>query len=78
MEIGNKILKMNWKYRIRFAIGIAITYSFILWLFDYFSEDTIPSVKSILFQGITFGLFFGIGFPYFNENLLLKFLIKLE
>ena len=73
MEIGHNINKMNWKSRIVFALGTAVTYSIILWLFDYFSEENQYSINSLLFQGIFFGIFFGIGFPYMNEKFGGKF-----
>ncbi|WP_339667314.1 GRAM domain-containing protein [Maribacter arcticus] len=69
MEIGTKLIKPSLKFRILFAIGTAIMFSFILWLFDYFSDEKLYSINSLLFQGI----FFGIGFPYINEKLAGKF-----
>lgn len=76
MEIGQKIIKMSWRYRLLFAVGTAIIYTFTLWLFDYFSDDQLYSIKSLLFQGVFFGVFFGIGFPYINEKLAGRFLDK--
>ncbi|WP_289046727.1 GRAM domain-containing protein [uncultured Olleya sp.] len=73
MEIGTKLRKPSFKFRILFAIGTAITYSFTLWLFDYFLEEKIYSVNNLLFQGALFGIFFGIGYPYINEKLAEKF-----
>lgn len=77
MKIGNKMTKMNWKYRIIFAIGTAILHVFLLWTFDYFSEQKLYSINSLIFQGVLFGIFFGIGFPYVNEKLAGKFSNKM-
>jgi hypothetical protein len=77
MEIGNKMIKMSWKYRIIFAIGTAILYTFLLWTFDYFSNEKLYSINSLIFQGVFFGIFFGIGFPYINEKLAGKFSKKM-
>jgi len=73
MEIGTKLIKPSLTFRILFAIGTAILFSFILWLFDYFTEEKLYSINSLLFQGVLFGLCFGIGFPYVNEKLAVKF-----
>ena len=73
MEIGNKMIKISWKYRIIFAIGTGIFYTFLLWIFDYFSDEKLYSINSLIFQGVFFGIFFGIGFPYINEKLAGKF-----
>ena len=68
MEIGNKMIKMNWKYRIISAIGTAVLYIFLLWSFDYFSEEKLYSINGLIFQGVFFGIFSGIGFPYIIEK----------
>ncbi|MGB1269687.1 MAG: GRAM domain-containing protein [Flavobacteriaceae bacterium] len=73
MKIGTKLIKPSLKFRIVFAIGTAVMYAFILWLFDSFSEEELYSIKNLLFQGVFFGVFFGIGFPYINEKLAVKF-----
>lgn len=77
MDIGRKLIKPSLKFRILFAIGTAIMFSFILWLFDYFSDEKLYSINSLIFQGIFFGIFFGIGFPYINEKLAGKFSNKI-
>tara|TARA_Y100000815_G_scaffold150927_1_gene136978 strand:- start:24 stop:605 length:582 start_codon:yes stop_codon:yes gene_type:complete len=77
MEIGSKMIKMSWKYRIIFAIGTAILYTLLLWTFDYFSNEKLYSLNSLIFQGVFFGIFFGIGFPYINEKLAGKFSNKM-
>ncbi len=77
MEIGNKMIKMSWKFRIIFAIVTAIGYSFLLWAFDYFSDEKTYSINSLIFQGIFFGIFFGIGFPYVSEKFARNFSKKM-
>lgn len=82
MEIGNKMIKMNWKYRALFAIATAMLYTFLLWTFDYFSDEKLYSMNNLIFQGVFFGIFFGIGFPYvsqkFGEKLTKNVKIKPE
>ncbi len=77
MEIGNKMIQINWKYRIIFAIGSAILYTFLLWVFDYFSNEKLNSINSLIFQGVFFGIFFGIGFPHVSEKFAGKFSRKM-
>jgi len=72
MVIGTKLNKPSMKFRILFAIGSAILYSFIFCLFDYFSEEKLYSINSLLIQGVLYGIFFGFGFPYINEKLAKK------
>lgn len=73
MEIGNKMMKINWKYRIVFAIGNAILYAVLLWVFDYFTDEELFPIKMLIIQSVLFGIFFGIGFPYINEKFARKF-----
>jgi hypothetical protein len=73
MEIGNNITKMNLKLRVIFALLTGVSYTLMLWLFDYFSDDNLYSIGNLIFQGVGFGLLFGIGFPYINEKLAGKF-----
>ncbi len=77
MEIGNKMIKMSWKFRIIFAIVTAIGYSFLLWAFDYFSDEKTYSINSLIFQGIFFGISMGIGFPYVTQKFGTKFTSKI-
>lgn len=77
MEIETKFIKINWKYRVLFAICTGLLYGFTLWLFDYFSDENIYSTNNIIFQALFFGLFFGIGFPYINQKLADKFSNKM-
>ncbi len=73
MEIGNKMIKMNWKYRVIFALLTGVFYTLMLWLFDYFSDENLYSTGSLIFQGVGFGMLFGIGFPYVSEKFAGKF-----
>lgn len=68
MELGNNMVKMKWKYRLAFALTSAIFYTLILWLFDFLTDSNWYTTKSLLLQGVLFGIFFGIGFPYMNEK----------
>lgn len=69
MEIGNKKTKLNLKFRVIFAVGTGVSYTLMLWLFDYFSDANLYSTGNLIFQGVAFGILFGIGFPYFNQKL---------
>ncbi|WP_084061622.1 GRAM domain-containing protein [Cellulophaga tyrosinoxydans] len=77
MEIGNKTTKMNWKFRVIFALGTGVSYTLMLWLFDYFFDKNLYSTGSLIFQGVGFGVLFGIGFPYINQKLAEKFSNKI-
>lgn len=73
MEIGTKKIKLNWKYRIISAILIGLLYVGILMIFDYFSDEKLYSLNSLIFQGIFFGVFMGLGFPYVTEKFGTRF-----
>lgn len=73
MEIGNKMIKMNWKYRFYFALTTGFFYTLLLVIFEYFTSEKLHSVYYFIFQGVGFGIFFGIGFPYISEKLAKKF-----
>lgn len=68
MEIGNRSIKMNWKYRILFALGTAILHTSLLWIFNYHADGKLYTINSLIIQGVFFGVFFGIGFPYLIEK----------
>ena len=68
MEIGTKAIKLNWKYRIISALFTGTMFVAILCIMDYFFFEGFQSLYSYLFQGIFFGLFMGIGFPYVMEK----------
>ena len=69
MEIGTQIIKLNWKFRIIYGILFGSLFSFILFLFDLFSEERTQTVNGLIFQGLFLGLFIGIGFPYVTGKL---------
>ncbi len=66
MEIGNKMIKLNWKYRIIGAILIGSIYSGTLYVFDFF--ENIQTLKSLIYQGLFFGVVMCIGFPFILEK----------
>src|SRR5690606_13602950 len=55
-------------YRILSAISAGIVYVGILSLFNLFSDETVYSTNSLIFQGVFFGIFIGIGMPYVAEK----------
>ena len=77
MEIGNKIIKLNWKFRIVSAILTGLLFVGIMCLMDYFLDGEFQSLNSYLFQGIFFGIFMGIGFPYVTQKFGTKFTSKI-
>jgi hypothetical protein len=77
MEIGNKMIKLNWKFRIVSAILTGILFVGIMCLMDYFLDGEFQSMNSYLFQGIFFGIFMGIGFPYVTQKFGTKFTSKI-
>jgi len=61
--------KINWKYRILYAILIGILYTGLLYIFSCSINDiTFPS-KGLIIQGVFFGIFFGFGFPFLMEKI---------
>lgn len=77
MEIGTKMIKMSWKYRIIFAIGTGFFYTILLYFINLLAEDDAFPISGIIFQGVFFAVFFGLGFPFFNEKLATKYNKKL-
>ncbi len=76
MEIGTQMIKLNWKFRIVFAILTGLLFIGIMCLLDYWLDKSLQSLNSYLFQGIFFGLFMGIGFPYVTEKFGKRFTSK--
>ncbi len=68
MEIGTKMINLNWKYIVISAILHGSLFAFILYLFDLFSEEKTQTVNGLIFQGVFFGIFMGIGFPYVTKK----------
>ena len=77
MEIGNKMLKLNWKFRIVSAILTGLLFIGIMCLMDYLLDGEFQSLNSYLFQGIFFGVFMGIGFPYVTQKFGTKFTTRI-
>ena len=77
MEIGTKIIKLNWKYRIITAILIGLLYVGTLMMFNYFSDEKLYSLNNLIFQGIYFGILVGLGFPYLIEKFGTRFTSKI-
>lgn len=77
MEIGNKIMKHNWKLRIFSMILIGLLYVGLMLLTDYLFDDKFQSLKSYLFQGVFFGILMELGSPYVNQKFGTKFISRL-
>lgn len=77
MEIGTEITKLNWKFRIISAILIGLMFVGIMCLMDYLMDGKFQSLNSYLFQGIFFGIFMGIGFPFLMQKFRTKYTSKL-
>lgn len=60
--------KLNWKQRLVSGLLTGFLYVGVLMLFDYFSVEKLYSLNNLIFQGIFFGVFMGIGFPYVMEK----------
>ena len=69
MEIGTQTKKPSLKFRIWFAIGSWITYGLMLYIVDNCSANVHYSSTSIVFQAVLFGIFFGVGFPFLNQQI---------
>jgi len=77
MEIGTQIIKLNWKFRIISAILTGLLFVGIMCLMDFWLNGELQSLNSYLFQGIFFGVFMGIGFPYVTEKFGKRFTSKI-
>ena len=77
MEIGTKMIKLNWKFRIISAILTGLLFVGILCLMDYLIDKEFRSLNSYLFQGTFFGIFMAIGFPYVSQKFVTIFTSKL-
>lgn len=63
MKIGNTFPKIPLRYRLWFAAGSGLLYTFLLWLMGQLLDDFQHTPEKLIFQGVFFGLFFGLGFP---------------
>lgn len=77
MEIGNEMIKLDWKFKIVSAILTGGLFVGILCSMDYWIDGNFKSLNSYLFQGIFFGIFMGVGFPYIIEKFGTNFTSKL-
>lgn len=77
MEIGNIMIKLNWKSRIVSAILSGLLFVGIMCLMDYLLDGEFQSLNSYLFQGTFFGIFMGIGFPYVTQKFGARFTSKI-
>lgn len=73
MEIGAKMIKLNWKFKIVSVILTGLLFIGSLCLFDYLIDGEFQSMNSYLFQGLFFGVFMGIGFPFVTQKFGQKF-----
>ena len=78
MEIENKLIKLNWKFKFVSAILTGLIFLGIMCIIDYFLDGEFQSMNSYLFQEIFFGIFMGIGFAYITQKLGTKFTSKFE
>ena len=67
MEIGTKMEKWSWKFRIMLVIFSGLVYVGILLLTEYFFGE-LYTFNNIIFQVVCFALFMGLGFPYMMEK----------
>jgi len=68
--------KLKWKDRILIAIISGLAFTIVLFIIDSFSNEM--RIKSILFQGLFFLIFFGFGFPFIMEKLTKRQLKKIK
>jgi len=68
MEIGTKMEKWNWKFRIILIILNGLIYVGILMLVDYFFNEEPAGVNNLIFQGVSFGILMGLVFPYIMKT----------
>jgi hypothetical protein len=77
MEVGTKMINLNWKFKIIYAISTGLLFVGIMCLMDYLFNGNLKSLNNYLFQGIFFAVFFGIGFPLILKKFGNKFTSKL-
>lgn len=64
MEIGTKVIKRSWKFKVTQVIIYILMFVGLLLIKDYFFEKEFQSIVKYLLQGIFFGFFMGILHPY--------------
>ena len=77
MEIGTRMIELSWKYLIKSAIFNGVLYVGVLMIIYYFTDEELHSLNSLIFQGIFFGVFMGLGFPYVTEKFGTRFTSKI-
>ena len=77
MEIGTKMIKLNWKFRLISAILSGTVFVGLLCLMHYLFDKELQSVGSYIFQGVFFGLIVGVGFPYMTVKFGTKLTSKI-
>ena len=77
MEIGTDMIKLNWKFRVVSVILTGLLFVGIKCLIDYWMDGNFQSLNSYLFQGVFFGVFMGIGFPYVTQKFGKRFTSKI-
>lgn len=77
MQIGTKIKKRNWKFRIVSVFLTGLLFVGIMSLMDYWLDGSFQSIYSYLFQGAFFGILMEISLPYINRKLVPKFASRL-
>lgn len=68
MEIGNKMIKLSWKFKITSVILTALIFVGLLMLKDYIIENDFQNIYSYILQGVLFGFFMGIALPYVTKK----------
>ncbi|MEB2777704.1 GRAM domain-containing protein [Algoriphagus sp. D3-2-R+10] len=59
-----EMIQMNWKKRVGLAVLLGGTFMVGLFLIDFLLEEKLYNWKSLVFQGIFFGVIMVISFPY--------------
>jgi hypothetical protein len=77
MEIGTRMIKLSWKYLIKSAIFNGVLYVGVLMIIDYFTDEELHSLNSLIFQGIFFGVSMGLVYPYLIEKFGTRFTSKI-
>ena len=77
-KMKNEKIKFSWKHRIIFAITSGLVFALILYLFDLFSVENTQTINGLMFQGVLFGILFGLGFPYVSEKFGGRFTTNLD
>jgi hypothetical protein len=66
--IAATMIKLKWKYQIISIIMIGLLYVGLLVAVDYFFSEKTNSLQSYIFQGVFFGVFMGLAFPYVSKK----------